>query len=130
MVGGGLAGLRAALAAGPGVDVAVASKVYPTQSHSGAAQGGFNAAVDPGDKWEDHMFDTVKGSDYLGDQDAIELMTREAPAVIHELERLGVLWTRRPDGRIATRSLGGAGFASGAEPDWASMRPMPAGAAA
>ncbi len=111
MVGGGLAGLRAALAAGPGVDVAVASKVYPTQSHSGAAQGGFNAAVDPGDKWEDHMFDTVKGSDYLGDQDAIELMTREAPAVIHELERLGVLWTRRPDGRIATRSLGGAGFA-------------------
>jgi succinate dehydrogenase / fumarate reductase flavoprotein subunit len=113
VIGGGLAGLRAALAAsdaGP-VDVAVVSKVYPTQSHSGAAQGGFNAAVDPGDRWEDHCFDTVKGSDYLGDQDAIELMTREAPRVIYELERLGVLWTRRPDGRIATRSLGGAGFA-------------------
>ncbi len=111
VIGGGLAGLRAALAAGAGVDVAVVSKVYPTQSHSGAAQGGFNAAVDPGDKWEDHFFDTVKGSDYLGDQDAIEVMAREAPETIYELERLGVLWTRRPDGRIATRSLGGAGFA-------------------
>jgi succinate dehydrogenase / fumarate reductase flavoprotein subunit len=113
VIGGGLAGLRAALAASDAgsVDIAVVSKVYPTQSHSGAAQGGFNAAVDPGDRWEDHCFDTVKGSDYIGDQDAIELMTREAPRVIHELEGLGVLWTRRPDGRIATRSLGGAGFA-------------------
>lgn len=126
VIGGGLAGLRAALAAAgvtrtawardlapeapAGLDVAVVSKLFPTQSHSGAAQGGFNAAMEPPDRWEDHAFDTVKGSDYLGDQDSIDLMCRAAPLVIEELDRMGVLWSRRPDGRVAQRSLGGAAY--------------------
>ena len=110
VVGGGLAGMMAALSAGPEADVAILSKIYPTRSHSGAAQGGFNASLGSDDSIENHMFDTVKGSDYLGDQDAIEAMCSEAPGVIAELERLGVLWSRNGDGRIAQRSLGGAAF--------------------
>lgn len=110
VIGGGLAGLMAALTASEKADVAVLSKLYPTRSHSGAAQGGFNAALGEDDSVEAHIFDTVKGGDYLGDQDAIEVLCSEGPEVILELERMGVPWSRREDGRVAQRSLGGAGF--------------------
>ena len=110
IVGGGLAGLMAASTISGKVDTAVVSKIYPTRSHSGAAQGGFNAAMGDDDSIETHIFDTVKGSDYLGDQDAIEVLCSDGPQVIYELERMGVPWTRRTDGGIAQRSLGGAGF--------------------
>lgn len=111
VVGAGLAGMRAALeAARQGVKVAVVSKVHPLRSHSTAAQGGINAALGENDSWEKHAFDTVKGSDYLGDQDAIEVLCREAPQDILELEHMGVIFNRRPDGRLAQRPFGGAGF--------------------
>ena len=115
VVGAGGAGLMAALEASKHKDVkvGVVTKVYPTRSHTGAAQGGINAAlanVDPSDSPEVHAFDTVKGSDYLGDQDAIEFMCNEAPKRIYELEHLGVPFSRLPDGRIAQRPFGGAGF--------------------
>ena len=111
VVGAGLAGLRAAVAAREaGADTAVLSKVHPMRSHSGAAQGGINAAVARDDNWENHWFDTVKGSDYLADQDAAEILTRLAPESIYELEHQGVLFSRWQDGRIATRPFGGAGF--------------------
>ncbi|WP_457640221.1 succinate dehydrogenase flavoprotein subunit [Persephonella sp.] len=115
IVGAGGGGLMAALEASKAKDVkvGVVTKVYPTRSHTGAAQGGINAAlanVDPSDSPEVHTFDTVKGSDYLGDQDAIEFMCREAPKRIYELEHLGVPFSRLPDGRIAQRPFGGAGF--------------------
>ena len=110
IVGGGLTGLMAAVEAPPGTDVAVISKIYPTRSHSGAAQGGFNAAMGADDSVENHVFDTVKGGDYLGDQDAIEVLCSEGPEVIRQLEQMGVPWSRTPDGRPAQRSLGGAGF--------------------
>jgi succinate dehydrogenase / fumarate reductase flavoprotein subunit len=110
IVGGGLTGLMAAVEAQPGTDVAVISKIYPTRSHSGAAQGGFNAALGADDSVEAHWFDTVKGGDYLGDQDAIEVLCSEGPEVIRQLEQMGVPWSRTPDGRPAQRSLGGAGF--------------------
>ncbi len=115
IVGAGGAGLSAALEASKHKDVKVGvlTKVYPTRSHTGAAQGGINAAlanVDPSDSPEVHAFDTVKGSDYLGDQDAIEFMCNEAPKRIYELEHLGVPFSRLPDGRIAQRPFGGAGF--------------------
>lgn len=111
VVGAGLAGMRAALeAARQGVKVAVVSKVHPLRSHSTAAQGGINAALGENDSWEKHAFDTVKGSDYLGDQDAIEVFCREAPQDILELEHMGVIFNRRPDGRLAQRPFGGAGF--------------------
>lgn len=110
VVGGGLAGLMAALNVSGGADAAVLSKIYPTRSHSGAAQGGFNAAIGKNDSVEAHIFDTVKGSDYLGDQDAIEVLCSEGPEVICELDRMGVPWTRSTEGAIAQRSLGGAGF--------------------
>ena len=113
IVGGGLAGLMAALTVSESADVAVLSKVYPTRSHSGAAQGGFNAALGEDDSVDAHIFDTVKGSDYLGDQDAIEVLCADGPEVILELERMGVTWTRRADGGIAQRALGGAGFPRG-----------------
>jgi succinate dehydrogenase / fumarate reductase, flavoprotein subunit len=112
VIGAGLAGMRAALeVARAGVDVALLSKVYPLRSHSVAAQGGINAAVGDDDSWENHAYDTVKGSDYLGDQDAIEAMCREAPDDIIELEHMGTVFDRKPDGRIAQRPFGGAGFA-------------------
>jgi succinate dehydrogenase / fumarate reductase flavoprotein subunit len=110
VVGGGLAGLMAALTASREADVAVLSKLYPTRSHSGAAQGGFNSALGENDSIESHVFDTVKGSDYLGDQDAIEVLCSEGPEVILELERMGVPWSRTEDGKVAQRALGGVGF--------------------
>jgi succinate dehydrogenase / fumarate reductase flavoprotein subunit len=110
IVGAGLAGMRAALAVPAHLDVAVISKVHPVRSHSVAAQGGINAALGEKDSWEAHAFDTVKGSLYLGDQDAIEAMCREAPQDILELEQMGVIFSRHEDGRIAQRPFGGAGF--------------------
>jgi len=110
IVGAGLAGMRAALAASPSLDVAVISKVHPVRSHSVAAQGGINAALGEHDSWEAHAFDTAKGGLYLGDQDAIEVMCREAPDEIRELERMGVIFSRDEHGRIAQRPFGGAGF--------------------
>src|SRR6188474_2868562 len=86
VIGAGLAGQRAALAAAEeGASVGIMSKVHPVRSHSNAAQGGINAALDPQDSWESHAFDTVKGSDYLGDQDAIEIMCKAAPQEILDL---------------------------------------------
>lgn len=110
IVGAGLAGMRAALAVTTNLDVALISKVHPVRSHSVAAQGGINAALGDNDSWEAHAFDTAKGGQYLGDQDAIEAMCREAPEDIHELERLGVIFSRDSQGRIAQRPFGGAGF--------------------
>jgi succinate dehydrogenase / fumarate reductase flavoprotein subunit len=110
IVGAGLAGMRAALAAPPQLDVALVSKVHPVRSHSVAAQGGINAALGENDSWEAHALDTAKGGQYLGDQDAIEAMCREAPADILELERMGVIFSRDGEGRIAQRPFGGAGF--------------------
>src|SRR5256886_10001327 len=110
MVGAGLAGMRAALAAPSHLDVALLSKVHPVRSHSVAAQGGINAAMGENDSWEAHGFDTTKGGLYLGDQDAIEAMCREAPGDILDLERMGVIFSRDERGRIAQRPFGGAGF--------------------
>lgn len=113
IVGGGLAGCRAALeikSINPNIDVALVAKTHPIRSHSVAAQGGIAASlqnVDPNDNWQAHAFDTVKGSDYLADQDAVEYLTKEAPEVIIELEHLGVLFSRLEDGRIAQRAFGG-----------------------
>jgi succinate dehydrogenase / fumarate reductase flavoprotein subunit len=109
IVGGGLAGLRAALSAAS-TDVAVISKVHPLRSHSIAAQGGINAVLSVNDRWEDHAFDTIKGSDYLADQDAVEVLCREAPARVIEMENRGTLFSRTEDGKIAQRPFGGAGF--------------------
>src|SRR5919109_770934 len=109
VIGAGLAGQRAALAAAEqGVSVGIMSKVHPVRSHSNAAQGGINAALQEGDTWESHAFDTVKGSDYLGDQDAIEIMCREAPEEILHLEHLGVTFHRNEEGKLGTRAFGGA----------------------
>jgi succinate dehydrogenase / fumarate reductase, flavoprotein subunit len=112
VIGGGLAGMRAAVqAAEGGADVAIISKMHPVRSHSGAAQGGINAAL--GNREEDspeaHTFDTVKGSDYLGDQDAVAAMCEDAPKQIIWLEHRGCIFSRMPDGRIAQRPFGGAG---------------------
>ncbi|MDP2968875.1 MAG: FAD-binding protein, partial [Deltaproteobacteria bacterium] len=109
IVGAGLAGLRAAVECVGQGDVAVVSKVFPTRSHSSAAQGGITASLgnEEEDRWEWHLFDTVKGSDYLGDQDAIEIMVRDAPRVIYELEHMGVPFSRTPEGKIAQRNFGG-----------------------
>jgi succinate dehydrogenase / fumarate reductase flavoprotein subunit len=112
IIGAGLAGQRAALAAaGEGASVAILSKVHPVRSHSNAAAGGINAALNPDDSWESHAFDTVKGSDFLGDQDAIEIMCREAPNEVLWLEHQGVTFHRAPDGRLGTRAFGGASAA-------------------
>ncbi len=109
IVGAGLAGMRAAVEASDEFDVAVLSKVFPTRSHSGGAQGGIAASLanEEEDHWEWHMFDTVKGSDYLGDQDAIEIMVKEAPVVVREFEHYGTPFSRTPEGRIAQRKFGG-----------------------
>ncbi len=112
IIGAGLAGQRAALAAAQsGASVAVISKVHPVRSHSVAAAGGINAALNPEDSWESHAFDTIKGSDYLGDQDAIEIMTREAPDEILWLEHAGVTFHRNETGHLGTRAFGGASAA-------------------
>ncbi|MFW6041068.1 MAG: FAD-dependent oxidoreductase [Thermoplasmatota archaeon] len=115
IIGGGLAGLRAAVAGVENdVDVAVISKVHPLRSHSVAAQGGINAALGNNpkakdDSWEDHAFDTVKGSDYLADQDAVEVLTKYAPNAVIELEHWGTVFSRMEEGKIAQRPFGGAG---------------------
>jgi succinate dehydrogenase / fumarate reductase, flavoprotein subunit len=112
VLGAGLAGMRAALeAARAGVDVAVVTKVHPIRSHSSAAQGGINAAISEDDTWESHAFDTVKGSDYLADQDAVEVMAREAPADIIEFEHMGVIFYRNEEGKLGRRAFGGASLA-------------------
>jgi succinate dehydrogenase / fumarate reductase, flavoprotein subunit len=113
IVGGGLAGCRAAVEiarTNPSLNVAVVAKTHPIRSHSVAAQGGMAASlrnVDPEDSWEAHAFDTVKGSDYLADQDAVAILTQEAADVVIDLEHMGVLFSRLPDGRIAQRAFGG-----------------------
>jgi succinate dehydrogenase / fumarate reductase flavoprotein subunit len=112
VIGAGLAGQRAALsAAQAGASVGIISKVHPVRSHSNAAQGGINAALKPEDSWESHAFDTVKGSDYLGDQDAIEIMCREAPEELLHLEHMGVTFHRNEEGLLGTRAFGGASAA-------------------
>lgn len=118
IVGAGLAGLRAAIEVGQDTRVAVITKVFATRSHSGAAQGGIGAAIgnEENDSWQWHMFDTVKGSDYLGDQDAIEIMTKDAPRVIYELEHMGVPFNRTSEGKIAQRAFGGHTREYGAAP--------------
>jgi len=110
IVGGGGAGLRASLQlAEAGVKVAVLSKVFPTRSHTVAAQGGIAAALGnvAGDNWLWHMYDTIKGSDYLGDQDAIEFMCKNAAKAIIELEHFGMPFDRLENGKIFQRPFGG-----------------------
>jgi succinate dehydrogenase flavoprotein subunit len=112
IVGAGCAGMRAAIEAhDAGADVALISKIHPTRSHSGAAEGGINAALGNAseDNPEIHAFDTVKGSDYLGDQDGIEILCIEAPGDVYQLEHWGAVFSRTEDGRIAQRPFGAAG---------------------
>src|ERR1700759_5624289 len=110
--GAGLAGQRAALAAAQtGATVGIVSKGHPVRSHSVSPAGGINAALNPEDTWESHAFDTIKGSDYLGDQDAIEIMCREAPGEILWLEHAGVTFHRNETGHLGTRAFGGASAA-------------------
>ena len=112
IVGAGCAGMRAAIEAhDAGADVALLSKIHPVRSHSGAAEGGINAALGNAsdDSPEEHAYDTVKGSDYLGDQDAIEVLCNEAPADVYQLEHWGAVFSRTDDGRIAQRPFGAAG---------------------
>ena len=113
IVGGGIAGCRAALEmvrVNPHLNIGLVAKTHPIRSHSVAAQGGMAASLqnaDSEDSWESHAFDTVKGSDYLADQDAVAILTQEAAAAVIDLEHLGVLFSRSPDGRIAQRAFGG-----------------------
>lgn len=110
IMGAGLAGLGAALHIGekhPDQKVAVISKVHPVRSHSGAAQGGINAAMADEDKWEDHYYDTLKGGWFLGDQDAVRILTKNAPKAIHTLDRWGTLFSRNDDGAFSQRAFGG-----------------------
>src|SRR5512133_99967 len=109
VVGAGGAGLMAALESSRRANVAVLSKLYPTRSHTGAAQGGIGAALGnvEEDHWEWHMFDTVKGGDFLSDQDAVEVMCRDAIDTVYELEHQGLPFNRTPEGRIDQRRFGG-----------------------
>ncbi|MBP1697213.1 MAG: succinate dehydrogenase, flavoprotein subunit [Deltaproteobacteria bacterium] len=109
IVGAGLAGLRAAVECVGQADVAIVSKVFPTRSHSGAAQGGITAplANEEEDQWEWYFYDTVKGGDYLGDQDAIEILVKDSARAIYELEHMGVPFSRTAEGKIAQRYFGG-----------------------
>jgi succinate dehydrogenase / fumarate reductase flavoprotein subunit len=112
IVGAGLAGMRAAIEAhDAGADVALLSKIHPVRSHSGAAEGGINAALGNAsdDNPEEHAYDTVKGSDYLGDQDAIQILCDEAPDDVYQIENWGAVFSRTEDGRIAQRPFGAAG---------------------
>ena len=112
VIGAGCAGMRAAIEAHDlGADVALLSKIHPVRSHSGAAEGGINAALGNAsdDDPDTHAFDSVKGSDYLGDQDAIEILCEEAPGDVYQLEHWGAVFSRTPDGRIAQRPFGAAG---------------------
>ena len=109
IIGAGLAGQRAALAAAEtGCSVAIMSKVHPVRSHSVAAAGGINAAISVDDDWRSHAYDTVKGSDFLGDQDAIEIMCSEAPGEVMHLEHIGVTFHRNDSGELDLRAFGGA----------------------
>ena len=115
IVGGGLAGLRAAIESSKYADTAVISRVHPLRSHTGAAQGGINACLgnveaNRDDNWEKHAYDTIKGSDFLADQDAVEAMTKDGPERIIEMEHWGCPFSRTDDGKIAQRPFGGAGY--------------------
>ncbi|MHA2179734.1 MAG: FAD-dependent oxidoreductase, partial [Candidatus Thorarchaeota archaeon] len=110
IVGAGLSGLRVAIELVDKFDVAVVTKVHPLRSHSVAAQGGINASLGVDDSWESHAFDTVKGSDYLADQDVVEILAKEAPRAVIENERWGTAFSRTDDGNIAQRPFGGAAF--------------------
>ncbi|MBI1363516.1 MAG: FAD-binding protein [Proteobacteria bacterium] len=111
IIGAGLAGMRAAFEGiTAGLDTAVVTKVHPLRSHSCAAQGGVNAAINPKDNWEDHAYDTVKGADYIGDEDSIDIMCREAPQAVLDLDAMGCPFSREEDGTIAQRPFGGANF--------------------
>jgi succinate dehydrogenase / fumarate reductase flavoprotein subunit len=109
IVGAGLAGMRAAIEVSKELDVAILTKVYPSRSHSGAAQGGIAAALgnSESDSWEEHMYDTIKGGDFLNDQDAVEEYVKAAPGIIYELEHMGCVFSRTANGKIAQRSFGG-----------------------
>src|SRR5436305_10182889 len=110
IVGGGGAGLRAAIAAvetNPKLRVAVVSKVYPMRSHTVSAEGGAAAVIKPGDSLDDHCYDTISGSDWLADQDAVELFARMAPEEMLRLKHWGCPWSREPDGHVAVRPFGG-----------------------
>lgn len=110
IVGAGLSGLRVAIELADKFDVAIVTKVHPLRSHSVAAQGGINASLGADDSWESHAFDTVKGSDYLADQDVVENLAKEAPRAVIENERWGTAFSRTDDGKIAQRPFGGAAF--------------------
>ncbi len=111
VVGAGGAGLRAAIAAQEeGADVAIVSKLHPVRSHTGAAEGGINAALREGDSWEDHAYDTMKGSDYLGDAPAIETLCQDSPEDVIQLEHWGMAFSRDDDGRVSQRPFGGLSF--------------------
>jgi succinate dehydrogenase / fumarate reductase flavoprotein subunit len=115
IVGGGLAGLRAAIESSKHADTVVISRVHPLRSHTGAAQGGINASLgnieaNRDDNWEKHAYDTIKGSDFLADQDAVEVMTKDGPERIIEMEHWGCPFSRTEDGKIAQRPFGGAGY--------------------
>jgi len=110
IIGGGGAGLRAAIAAAelnPRLDIAVVSKVYPMRSHTVSAEGGAAAVIKPGDSLDAHAYDTISGGDWLSDQDAVEAFVREAPAEMLQLEHWGCPWSREPDGHVAVRPFGG-----------------------
>ncbi|MDA8796756.1 FAD-binding protein, partial [Aquiluna sp.] len=109
IVGAGGAGMRAAIEAGGEASVAVISKLFPTRSHTGAAQGGMAAALAnvEEDSWEWHTFDTVKGGDYLVDQDAAEILAKESVQAVIDLENMGLPFNRTPDGKIDQRRFGG-----------------------
>jgi succinate dehydrogenase / fumarate reductase flavoprotein subunit len=109
IVGAGGAGMRAAIEAGTDTKVAVVSKLFPTRSHTGAAQGGMAAALAnvEEDSWEWHTFDTVKGGDYLVDQDAAEILAKESVQAVIDLENMGLPFNRTPDGKIDQRRFGG-----------------------
>ncbi|QLG62447.1 FAD-binding protein [Halorarum salinum] len=111
VVGAGGAGLRAAIAAQEeGADVAIVSKLHPVRSHTGAAEGGINAALREGDSWEDHAYDTMKGSDYLGDAPAVETLCKQSPNETIQLEHWGMAFSRDDDGRVSQRPFGGLSF--------------------
>ena len=110
VIGGGLAGIRAAIAAAeanPRIRVGMVSKVYPMRSHTVSAEGGAAAVLRPEDSYETHAFDTIKGSDYLADQNVVEAFVREAPIEVIQMEHWGCPWSRDPDGKISARPFGG-----------------------
>src|SRR3989337_4282428 len=110
IIGGGAAGLRAAMAASqlyPGLNVAIVSRVSPLRSHTGSAEGGAGGVIKSNDSLDEHIQDTISGSDWLADQDAVELFAREAPAELLQLEHWGCPWSREPDRSVAVRPFGG-----------------------